>query len=237
MFTNSRFTLGFALLAFIFIATAPAQASTTIFTSFTSPPAYSNNASSTSYLHVNGTTFSPSFSEIAAPFTPTQDTTVDSVDLLLGWAAFASANQVVDVGIYSDSSDEPGTQIGDLTPVTVTAALDADAPAVFTASIANVSGPNDLVAGTQYWVVVSPTVDNTFVGWFYNQGGGTATYAKSINEGTSWTNATGGQLYFDVNGTPTGGSLAPGSTPEPGTLVLLGLGLGAVALRRRQRAL
>lgn len=238
MLTKPRSSLGFALLSLTILAVLPSHAST-IFTSFGAVDSYTTTPGS--FLNVTGES-QGSYNAVASPFTPTGDYNVKFIDLLLG-SAGDGTDATVDVGLYSDSSDSPGSLLEVLSPVTVSAVLGDTAPAVYTA---DVTGDVPVVAGTQYWVVVLPSAMETFDGWFYNSPGTNAPYATSSG-GSAWTESSDNpQLYFDVEGdlTSQGSSTPPGNlnlpsntgAPEPGTLALLGLGLSVLAAQRRQRS-
>lgn len=234
MLKISRFPLFFTLLALSWIAAVPVQAASLIVTSFGSD--YSNNASATSFLSLTGPTWADSsagnYEGVATPFVPGANYDVTSVNLLLGWAGSGN-DPTVDVGIYSDSSGSPGTLLDVLAPVTITAVEGTPAaPALYSASI---TGTVPIVEGEQYWIVVLSSASETFDGWYYNSDGSDQPYATY--DGATWTASDDeSQLYFDVMGNQTGGGNLQSDVPEPGALMLFGLGLGIIAWQRRRRS-
>jgi hypothetical protein len=240
MLRTSRFPLFCSSVLLFCFAVAPAKASTIIYSAFGDDNTNDHNTASGDFLNVSGA--AGGYSEIAGAFTPFADYNATSVDLLLGFAGSPFTSDQVDVAIYSDFSDAPGTALDGTTQITVPASMGD--PAVYTAFIPSTA----LVEGTQYWLVVSPARSGTGVAWFYNSAScGCAldsTNTTSRPGIPGWDDsADESQLYFDVNGIETGSGLgsgiAPGNilslTPEPGTLALLGLGLGAIVLERRRR--
>jgi hypothetical protein len=240
MLRTSQFPLFCSSVLLFCFAEAPAKASTVIYSSFGLDNTSDHTTASGDFLNVSGAT--AGYSELAAAFTPFADYNAISVDLLLGFAGSPFTSDQVDVAIYSDFSDAPGTALDGTTQITVPASMSD--PAVYSAFIPSTA----LVEGTQYWLVVSPARSGTGVAWFYNSAScGCAldsTNTTSQPGIPGWDDsADESQLYFDLSGIETGSGLGGGSTSgnplslaaEPGTLALLGLGLGAIGLMRRRR--
>lgn len=240
MLRISRFPLFCSSSLFLLLvcfAVTPAKASTIIiYSTFGDDNISDYSTTSSDFVNVSGSSYG--YSAIATPFTPTADYDALSVDVLLSYAGAPITGDKVDVAIYSDSSDEPGTSL-EATPSAITVTASLSDPAVYSANITSTV----LVAGTQYWLVVSPVSRGTGVAWFYNSTNCAcadySTNTKAPPAAPIWNPVDDeSQLYFDVRGIETG--LGPGNTggsgvPEPGTLALLGSGLGAIALKRRSR--
>lgn len=206
----------FALASLLFLATGVLQAGV-IYSTFDNPPGTDFNSSG--WYNISGASIIPS--GVAAPFTSSGDFTVTQVDLLVG-SYYSNVNNVVDVGIYSDASGAPGSLIGSQQALTVANLLGSEA--VQSVGMSGVT----LQTGEQYWVALLPDTTTTAVGWYVvNQYGGTRAYTN--DDGSTWNVGVNSSPYFDVVGDTGGG------VPEPGTMALLGAGLGGVALIRRFR--
>jgi len=177
----------------------------------------------------------------AVPFTPSENYNVTAVDILVSYAN-GSTDGLLDVGIYSDNGGQPGSLVGELSPINLvsgsgyTIASGADSPCssvcvgvsasdvttnldVVEVPILDVTGASGLVGGTQYWLAVLPTDTTTEANWYY--GNGSSTYVKDIagfNPSApnveTWSNTSIHPVpYFDVVGTQVGNS----SPPPPGS--------------------
>lgn len=139
---------------------------------------------------------------------------------------------VVTGGIFSDAGGNPGAQLVAFNPGSVA----AGASAVLETLTA--VGPFTLMANTSYWFLLDGPAIESFLVWDTPNAAPTPSaevasfdgYRFSSNGGASWSNS----LIF--NGVQIEASRLT-SLPEPGTLVLFGLGLlGLGIARRRQRA-
>ncbi len=113
----------------------------------------------------------------------------------------------VDAFLYSNNSGAPGTDLGE---------LGSDLYSQnggFDIVTANSFTPIDLTAGTEYWLVLAPSAQNTGALWAIN-GSSSVPQAESTDGGSSWTTGTD-SAQFQIDGTPLV------STPEPSSLPLL----------------
>jgi hypothetical protein len=142
--------------------------------------------------------------------------------------AFGGSNSAI-IELLTNSGGSPGsTVLGSWTltnlPPPATSSIQPSQ------TISGISGIA-LSGSTQYWLAAFAGASSTVDIWNGNSTGATGTNAYSTDGGTTWiSNGPGARLdAFDVQGTPL-------STPEPGTLTLLGSGLiGLVALFRRSK--
>lgn len=202
---------------------------------------YSNFGSGMTYTDGAGVIVSDGSVEtsVAEEFSPTANYTLSSIEFVASTKTPASSNSVT-VSIYADNGGVPATAA--LESITLSGQLapfDGTLSPVLTAT--SVAKP-DLMAGLQYWLVMdAPAVtspQNEYLVWDNNStlavgyletNGTPGDWQNSPNPFASETNGV-----FEVDGT-----LIPGPTPEPGTWMLLPLGLGlmsVVARRRSQRA-
>lgn len=80
-------------------------------------------------------------------------------------------------------------------------------------------------------MVLSPVTanDGSKIEWEFNSTGANSVILGSLNGGSWIHDGTGTDAAFDVLGTPST------STPEPGSLLLLGSGLAGLLVARRRR--
>lgn len=189
-----------------------------IYSNFDNPPGTS--FSLIGLYQVSGTASPAGLAELAFPFVSNGNYSVTQIDMVLALVGNSNYSNAFQVGIYSSLSGLPDTLLGSL--YAADASVPVDDPAAVT--ISSISGVS-LQSGQEYWLAAEPAASNTFVGLYVNSSFGDIAYST---DGSTWTGISDrSQAYFDVVGN------ASSSTPEPGTLILLGLGLGAFALHRR----
>ena len=168
----------------------------------------------------------------AGAFTPSFNTTLTQIDVPVFAEPGSGSNFVFNLSLYSDSSDRPGA-----TPIVTWSNLTAPAaPSTGTASLLTSVVPLttiELLAGQQYWVVVSPEAANTSLLWNTPPDTSVAyTYAFKDPDsafGNNWVVPTPEagvvSVAFDVQGT----------APEPSTVLLIPAGFAGLFLIRKLR--
>jgi hypothetical protein len=140
---------------------------------------------------------------------------------------FSGTNSVM-IELLADSGGSPGsTVLGSwtLTNLPTFGSVSSIQPSQ---TISGISGIV-LSAGTQYWLAAFASASGTYDIWNYSTGTA-GTIAVSNNGGTTWAPFSGVlQTAFDVRGNPL-------STPEPGTMTLLGSGLIGLGLALRRKS-
>jgi hypothetical protein len=173
---------------------------------------------------VNGSNFGPE--SIAAAFTPvTSDRLADAqvvVFQILGFGGDPNFN----MSLFSDSGGLPGSPIESL-------GTDLTAPLAPGGIVSAMSALNPaLLAGTQYWLVLTPFDNSTQIAW--EQGGSAPVMAGF----TTSTSGIGG--WAPIMPTATAQFEVDGTVPEPASVLLLATALGLIAVvlnnrRRRKR--
>lgn len=128
------------------------------------------------------------------------------------------------VALREDNAGLPGTLIESFS-------IDGSAlPAFSDAGVAPItltSVLNPILLGsTNYWVAMTTTANNILAAWNFGSPVVNTNRVRSLDGGVTWSEVDGSSnaAAFQIEGT---------AVPEPGTWVLLGMGLLAVRLRRR----
>lgn len=151
---------------------------------------------------------------------------LSSIDL--GLTYLISPDQV-DVSLTLDST---ANSFGVNTPAATSLAagtVSAAGQFGYTSELTTFTPANQVLitAGTTYWVVVKPHTSSTRDTWNDNDIGATGRFALTTDGGASWgQNPSDTMFAFRVNLSPV---------PEPSSLALVVVGLGAVALWRKGR--
>jgi len=220
MKTKCIWTLG-VVAALMALAPRPSVASILIYSDMGSPGNYSYQ-SSDGYL-VSGPTASVPPSPIAvsdaSPFTASGNFSVGEIDVGLSNVA---GTETADLSVWTDAGGTPGTQIGSTYQLT---GLPVNGSCCAVASVTGITGIN-LISGDTYFVVITAGASDTYDAWNFAN-----TAMGSFDQQTD-----NGPWYEDV-GDPENslGAFAVLSAPEPGTLILLLMGLVGLACLTRRR--
>ena len=183
------------------------------------------------YFDANGRAVSgsgigfPGYQEVAIPFTPSGSFNLTQIDVALTFSGVSGVFGTDDatVSLASDSAGAPGSTISSWSL--------SGLPSSFTGTTLDtiaVSG-DSVVAGTQYWLIISPNSTTTDDFWDTNSNPTGVFGNEEINQGSGWVSLAPYDLgAFDVLGT---------ATPEPASagLVIGGVALIAAGLAKRRR--
>jgi len=158
----------------------------------------------------------------AMPFTPAANAQMTDAVLALG--NYAGGNNPVNLYLYTDNGGQPGTQLATLTQHGVILPYDTGGGLVQF----NCNGCGTVNQGTKYWLVAWEPDPNTAQAWMYAFQGHTGTWAFNLLGSVDgpWNLVPGTLSGYRVDGT----------SPEPGTLGLMGSGLIAAATGLRRKA-
>jgi hypothetical protein len=172
--------------------------------------------------------YQPYYTGLAASFTTAaQAFTLTEVDLLLGYKGSApqvpSATGGLNIYLFSDSGTAPSSLIGSIGSIS-----DASVPS--TPGVVSFSGLTFLLtSSTRYWIGAFPQAGGTSSGWGLTApapASATGEYLYDTADG-AYRNRTSA-LQMKISG------YSPEAVPEPSTLLLAGLGVGALITWRRR---
>ena len=158
----------------------------------------------------------PGYRGVGTTFSPGDSYTLDSFEMAL---KHNNANNSYKFNLAPDVAGQPGTPLESW--VISLPGVDS------VVQISSIAHPL-LDAGATYWLTIQPTAANQFGFWYVNDQGIDTGSVKSqlTSSSTAWTSVANSDLAYRVKGTL--------STPEPGTLALLVIGLATGLLRRRR---
>jgi len=154
---------------------------------------------------------------LAMPFIPSLNGPM--TDAVLALSNYAGGNSPINLYLYTDNGGQPGSQLATLTQQgTIQPYSSGGSLITF-----NCNGCGTINLGTQYWLVAWEQDPNTQQLWMwdYRDGGGNFAFNRLGSIDGPWTIYNGEFGGFRVDGTAT--------SPEPGTLALLGSALFAAA--------
>lgn len=141
---------------------------------------------------------------------------LDQIELAVG---LVSGPNQLDVALYNDVGGEPGALLESFHFTDAMGSFGSLNPPLLAVSTLRPL----LEAGAQYWLIASVPSTVTWAAWNQNSVGDTGPHACC-------------SAPFDVSDTTAGAFRVEASpVPEPGTLLLLGAGLGGLAARPRRQ--
>lgn len=172
----------------------------------------------------------PGYQEVAVPFTPSGSYNLTQIDVAVTFSGIPGAfgSDAATVTLASSNAGAPGAAIASWNISNLPAS--ASGTGLDTISVSGAS----VVAGTQYWLIVSPTNNNGNASdtddiWATNSNPMGVFGNEEINNGSGWISLAPYDLAaFDVLGSPV---------PEPAsaTLAISGLALLAAGLAKARR--
>lgn len=206
---------------FLLLASTVRLKADTIYTNLGSGQTFDTTQASVLGHSSNGNTY-----VLAYTFVPTEDAMPTDVLMAIGLLA---RPQLPPLNLYIESSVDgsPGSILNSFSPA---------GNVSFQASLVQFNCSSclqSLTAGTTYWLVAQESNPAVNISWYYtgtaNHPGGSAPAAlnKTGSATGPWVGNTSVTTAFQVNGTAT-----VSAVPEPGTWLLVGSGIFAVALLR-----
>jgi hypothetical protein len=163
----------------------------------------------------------------ASEFTSSGSFSVTEIDVGIGYLSGYQTDDDALVSIWTDVSGAPGSQIGDTYTLTDLPQFESTSTQVTSAT--GITGI-DLTAGTDYFLVVSPSGSDTVDEW--NVANAAIGLEDTQYNGGAWRQYPNSGLgAFAVLGTP-----ATTPTVEPASFLLFGTGLIGLALAVRKRS-
>jgi hypothetical protein len=155
-------------------------------------------------------------------FTSPTTAPLQSVTIALSCVATCPATDPVTVALTFDNGDQPGAVLESFTiPGTDLGIFGQPAPPI---ELKSVTTPT-LTAGTQYWVTVATTLNDS-IAWNLNLTGDSADHAISTDGGATW---------FSPSGNTPGAFEVDSAIPEPASAALLVTGIGLLLVSRKLR--
>jgi len=152
-----------------------------------------------------------------------------SLDNVMATISGAGASDSISAFLYSNNSGVPGSSLG---PINTLTPGSAKSTVTFTPS-----GNISLQANTQYWIVLIDNAGNNTFGTWYSSATETGTGVTNENHaewtGAAWISRPNNSFTAEIPEMEINAT----AVPEPGTFVLIGCALVALAtgLRRRNR--
>jgi hypothetical protein len=137
---------------------------------------------------------------------------------------YVSVLRTFSVSIWTDVSNAPGSQVANASWIGTTSQSGGTCCGLVT--IANITGVA-LNGGAKYFIILAPVSfsNSSDLSWEYNSEGVTGYVRYSNNAGQTWSNENGvTEGAFDILG-----------APEPGSLLMLAIGITGLTLARRRK--